>query len=1083
MASFYSYTARIAGLTVAFAVLIGSFNLSAQISGERKRELLQQAGEQLAGGRYQDAIRTLQPITSDPTALQETPRAPYMAGIAHYMLNDYEKAVELLANRDELRESDREIAAFHYGAAAYALQKHEEAIAALKTFNEMAADDIINLELRPYALLTLARAHIGKAESTMQDDPEAGRAEAANALPIIEKLLADPEVEALQGDAQVVKAIALTLSDDLTAAEALLTELRDQPDSNLSENEINKMLGFILSKRYRQLQAEFREEEATQVIERTRSIYQNLLEVDDLAIANEAAFELANLELASNNQDAAFDAFRAIRSKSDIVQSVEEQLASLRRDLQQAAGNATEVKRVNRELRRVQQKLQQIQGAPDLALSALIRIADTYLQMTRYDEARVVYRYVSQFLDEGRKAAIDGQIVVTLALQGKVEEAEQKFTEIRSANADSPIIQSIPFLMGNALLQQGEYEKAITQFNRNMEEFPESPVTDQIPAKMATAYRGLATQAKTKEEVQKFMDQAVATLQDFIKKAEANEIRVPRASIEEAQLQLAQTLVGQNKISEAETLLNQLSSDARTPEIKETAAFTLAGLYEQQKQVDQAIQAYQKFASDFPGADKADDAAFRAALLTEQSGNMDQARTAYENFISTYPESNLRVSAYGQIWKSYKSEKNWEQMEDAQESLITAFPTSVNAANALLDRLRTYNGLSEEQYKQQVPSVADRLAKMITSLRDQVTPAEFERLKKFANYAFVIQADTIRDELNTLGPSFASLESDAARQQFIDGNQKVVDLMQRALTEFPNNELLSFNFSRLNTAMVNLVQAGSGTVEQFADFFSSLAGTTRNEKLKAAALLGRADLYFNAGRVAESQPLYGLAFKEVDDPQAMNWRQYDRYGSQLVEQGEWAQLTSLADQLESAWGQDPKFGDLSNSTALFWRAKSAEAQGNTSRAEQLYSNLKANYPNSPKIMEINYGLAMGKIRDGKFDPGISDLQDITRSPRAPNDLKARSLIDIALTLEKMAKQGLTSEFAQRGGEPVDMLDIAANNLQRVEVYFPDLKNLVAEALFNAIEIKKKQGKSADADEIRLNLISNYPGTEWAAKVR
>lgn len=1056
-----------------------------QAASDSTRKILEDAGQDIANSRFQQALRKLEPLVTTAEKRKETPRAAYMAGIAHYMLNDYEKAVEYLAFREGLRNADEEVAIFHYGAAAYALQKYSDAIAALKPLVETKADDILNPEIRPYSILTLARSYIGEAERLAGESAAKAKESALAAIPYIEKLIAEDKEGELAQEANTLKAIALAMTDQLVEAEALLNSLKDSPDSQLSETEINNMLAFILSKRYRQLLAELKEDEAAEVIAKTKALYEKLLESDDLSVVNQAAFELANLELASNNREAAFRAFRAIRNKSEIIKSLEVNLAKLRTQLQSFRGDAKEKAKIQKQVRAAEQKLQKAQSQPDLALDALKRTADTYLQMAKYDEARTIYRHLTSFMEDERKSEVEGQIIVSLAMQGLVEQAESAFQSFKTSSPDSKVTQSVPFLIGVALLQQQKYQEAIDQFKRNMQEYPNSPVNDQIPSRMATAYRGLATQKGiSQEQINEYMNQAVKTLEDYIKNANEGKITVPKATIEDAELQLAQTLAGQNKDQEAMAILERLSSTASTPEIKETAFWTRAGLLEKMKKVEDAVQAYNDFARDFASSSRADDAAFKAAYLLDLNGKKDEARAAYNSFIENYRSSEMVELAYTQIWKTYKDEKNFEEMIKAQDRLVAALPKSGGAISALFDRAKTFSGSQDEALRSQAPDIINSLVEKIKGYKGEVSPEEYKKFERFANFGLVLYADVRRNDIKQLGADYGSIENDADKQKYVALHTEVVELMQRALNEFPHPDMLSFNFSRLVESMVSLAQIGKGNIDQFSDYFSKLAGASRSEELKAFALLGRADLYFNSGRITESRPLYKSAFKEVKNPSAISVSQYIRYGDQLIEEKSWDELETLAAQLQTAWGNNRRQGiaDLANSSALFYKAKIAEAK-NTGEAAALYKQVKDQYPNTSKAVEVDYGLAMSSIRSGNHDEGIGQLSEITRSPRATNELKARSLIDIALALVAVADAGKTSKHAMRGETKIPELDMAVNNLQRVEVYFPDLKNLVAEALYRAVEIRKKQGQDQEANQIRLNLITNYPTTEWAAKLR
>lgn len=1073
-----------------FTIILTSAFLPTPLHGQAikvaDRESLEDAGQDIFNGRYRQALRKLKPFVETEAARKENPRATYMAGISYYMLNDYEKAVENLAIREGLRSADKEVAAFHFGSAAYALQKYSDAAQALKPLVDMEPEDMLKPELRPFAILSLARCYIGEAELVAAESSAKAKERAQAAIPLIDQLMTEDTEGMLTQEANTLKAIALALSDQLVEAEEMLNALKDNPDSQLSDTEINDMLAFILSKRYRQLLAANQENEAAEVIARTKTLYQESLKSDDLSIVNQAAFELANLELASANQEAAFRAFRAIRSKSEIIRSLELNLAKLRTKAQSFRGSAREKADLQKQVRKAEQKLQKAQSQPDLALDALKRTADAYLQMAKYDEARTIYRHVVPFMDEEeQQSEVEGQIIVSLAMQGLVEQAESTFQNFKAAHPDSTVTQSVPFLIGVALLQQKEYQKAIDQFKRNMKEYPNSTINDQIPSRMATAYRGLATDPEnTPEQVTEYNNQAIQTLRDYIKNAQDGKINVPKATIEDAEIQLAQTLAGQNKDEEAMEILDRVSSTASTSEIKETASWTRARLLEEMKKVDEAVQAYNNFTKDFASSNRADEAAFKAAYLLELNNKKDEARSAYNTFVENYSSSDLVVTAYTQLWKSYKAEKNYEEMIKAQDRLVAAHPKSNAAISAIFDRAQTFSGSSDAALRAQAPEIINSLVEKIKGFKGDLSPEEYLKFQRFANYGLILLADIRKKEIAQLGADYSSIENEAGKQTYTDLHAEVIELMKRALQEFPHPDMYSYNFNRLIDSMVSLAQIGKGEVQQYSDFFSQLAGAARDEELNAYALMGRADLYFKAGRITESLPLYKLAFKNVKNPSAISVSQYVRYGDQLISEKNWDEVATIADQLLAAWGKNRRkaVSDLANSTALFYQAKVAEAK-KTGEAGKLYQQVKDQYPNTPKAMEVDYGLGMSDIRKGNYDEGIGKLSDITRSPRATNDLKARSLIDIALALKEIAEAGKTSKYAMRGETKIPELDMAVNNLKRVEVYFPDLKNLVSEALYRAVEIRKQQGNNQEADEIRLNLITNYPTTEWAAKLR
>ncbi|MEO0452981.1 MAG: tetratricopeptide repeat protein [Verrucomicrobiota bacterium] len=1050
-----------------------------QISPEKRVALEDKANNAVAEGDFQTALDTVNQLLTDNPNTPGASNFRYLGGISAYNLNDYDQAMTFLTGYNDFRGEKKEVGAFYFGATALAKQDYDKAIAALAPLSKTPLDDVFNLNIRPYVHFTLARAYLGKSEKLAKDNPVAATTIANNAIPVIDLIMKEDEEGQLTADATILKASALVAADLLTEAETMLNAVQSDPNSVFSDEEINSILGFILKKQYSQLLAEFKEDEAAVVIDRTRKLYSNLLKSSDLLIANQAAFELANLELATNSMESALKAFRAIRSKDDLIQNVEARLIKLKGELQKTKNNPTQLKRVQNQIRRVEQKLIETKAKPDLSIDALIRTADVYLQLGKYDEARTIYRHAIPFLSEERAASTQGQIIVTLALQGLVKKADVQYESFKKENPKNPIIKSIPFLIGVALIQQSKFDEALEQFQRNLKEFPDSPVTDQIPKMMATAYRGKASEAKDQAEADKLLSEAVKTLNQFIKDAEAKKLKVPKSSIEDSKLQLSQILAGQGKDQEALKILASLIESASTPEIRETAQFTQAGLFEKTGKIDEAVKAYQSFAQEFATSERADDSAFKAAQLLDSAKKYEEARAAYRSFIENFESSPFHVSAYAQIWKSFKRENKPEEMIKAQEELITAYPTSQQAFQALFDRGETYRKSPDTQ--EEAIQVFENIVDQVDGLQSDLGAAEKLALFRYANFGLIRIADMKRDEVKGM-IDYSELSADD-QSKYVSLNEEIIELMKKAINDFPHPDLNSFNFRKMVQSMINLIEVGKAEINDYSDYFSTLAGTTRDSKIKSAALLGRADLFYNSGQKDTSLPFYKSAFESATNPSDIPWNQYDQYGTLLIENKKWEDATQIAKQLIANWGSTPKIGASAMAASLFIEAKAAEGQGDRSRANKFFQELKQKYPNSSKGPEVDFGFAIAQIAEDQFDEGIDSLKSIVRSSRAANELKARALIEIGLALEQVHTKGKTTKHTNIKGKEIDALELATNNLQRVDITFLDQKELSAKALYHAARIYKTSGNTEKFTSIKQRLLSEYSNTEWAKKAR
>lgn len=1040
------------------------------LNAQNPDALLESGSAAYDAGNYQKAIEDLSKYLELEKDSIQVPVARYLIGQSHYTLGNYDKAIPFLKEdpNNEFREEIKESALFHYGASNYFSGKYSPAIKAFKAIaypeatknGEKKAEEEDENPIRSYALFYLGRTlmDFGSKLKEELEKPEDAEKAWADGIKALDTLVKDYPKSVLISDALMTKATIQIFMEDFAGAETHLKKLKESPDGAEMAEEADYLLGYVLTQQALALLADFKEEEAKAITEKAREIYRRLSESDNLIVANEAAFQLANLDFTDKNYEAAIKGYRALKSKDQLITSQQERLADYRRRM--AGASPGRVVQLQRAIKREEQKLNAVRSNPELSNEAWIKIGEAYMQMREYNKARVVFRHATQFAEPDQKKRLEVQIIISHAAQGNADRADALFAEFRKAYPNDELAQSVKFLLGTAFMQQERYDEALKAFNESLKEFPESPNSAQIPKLKAQI---LAKQGKKDEAIQSF--------RDFIKDAEAGKIKVAPAVIEDTRRLLATTLYGQEKHDEAIKILKDLSANATTPSIKESSSLQLATIYSQLGKNEEAISAFKSYANNFPESATAAKAVYQAGALEEKIGKVDEARTTFQSIIDRFGDSDMAIFAYDKIWRSYKG--NPEQMFAAQDALIAAFPDSDQALVALFERAKSYD-------KEQKDYVKATEAYMSVYEKAMNSPSSSNRKSQLASFSLISIADIKQKQATSLG-NYRELD-DAGKQQWAALIRESADLYLKTVKEFHGTRTAAVAMSKWSKVALNLIGNEINTVEEIMNQMSELAGQMPTEQSRLQVLIAQAGLRNERGDTQIALSLYDQAFSQVKDMKIVAWQDLSRYGDLLLEAEEWEKALKIFQQLGANASPNNKHALAS---AVYGQGAANQGLGNSAEAQKFFAELQEKYPWSPKILEARYGNALALFNEGKLQKSIDVLKEIISSSASNNESKAKSMILMARCLEGMAEAGQTTpETKQEDGTDMDPLDLACNYLEKVEVMFADaLPVLSSEALYRAVAIRKKQNQEEKARKILDWLLTEYGTTRWGQQAR
>jgi tetratricopeptide (TPR) repeat protein len=1051
-------------------------NVSAQETPTSSYGLAQAGFKAYQEGKYEDAARLLEQLVQKYPTAEETPNGKFLLGLSYYSLGKYAEGVKALENLKGLEAKSQPIADFHLGICLF---QTGDFMKVFPLLDKVAKSD--NKEMQPYALLYYARAKFEQA----RQQPAAARQAAADGIAKIDQLVKNFADSDVIPDALMTKANLLIATKDFTQATQALDELKAKPESKEFELDIDYMLGFAYTQQAKTLREEFKPEEAAAAIKLAREVYTRLAANDNLIIANQAAFELANLDFDAaqvappDGRAAAYqkaiDTYRSLKSKDDLIASQTQVVQSIRDDIGKSATDKKRVAALTRQLQREQQKLAGLQNGSDQAAAALIRIADCYQRMGRFDETRIVSRAALPIANEDQAAGLNTQIIISYALQGQSQKAEDAYAKFKQEHANDPNAAVVPYFIGIAFTQEKKYEEAIQKFDQILKDYPTSKVAAGVPQAKANAYLAWGR-----------VDEALKSYDDFIKNYSG---KVEPEAIDSAKLARGYALATAKKYADAIIAFQDVAANAKNPAVRAEAALCAGNYLNSTGRQEQAIETFKKFIADFPDNPNVPTSAYSIGFAYEGMKKYPEAVAAYQHAIEKYPDDPTnRLKCHERVWRCHLAQNDYDSMVKAQDEQVAAFPGSERNMAAYFERgkyLEDKNKTPEE-----IAAAYMKVTEAFDALPDILKTGENgQKSAQFPSAALLKLAGLYQREAAKLG-NFDALAEDklAEWKNLINSAYKYTDI---ALQKY-NQYNLPLELQNMNKIQLLRIKAKLTTVEDATTYLSKLAGELSGNKADAAQIMiARAAFVYELDNKTQALNFYKDAFASVSSPTDIGWQDYDRYGSILLDNKNWQDAKQLFGTLMMTYQNDPPNPnqkgtyDRARACATYGLGAVEAGLGNVDQAEEYFKTLKEKYPWSEKLLNADYQRAVAFAGKGQYDEAFKLWKIIMAfNIKDANEIKARSVIAFAQTLMVMGDKGVATEETKEKGKPeANIYDLAARYGLKAYFFYPD-ESAAPEGLCLAVSAySQKLNDKANAKKWFEVLSQKYPTSPWTAKAQ
>jgi len=601
---------------------------------------------------------------------------------------------------------------------------------------------------------------------------------------------------------------------------------------------------------------------------------------------------------------------------------------------------------------------------------------------------------------------------MSYAAQNVADKAVKKYNEFKEKYKADPIAENLPLVMGAMYLtpKLKNPDKAIQYFSEGIEMYPKG----KLLGAMVLARAGAQIELKKYDEASKALQETLASnppkslavdaefylgtidtetgkLPDAVKVFKGVREKYPGTpQAEQAHFQIGQILSEidpKNALPELQAFFTKFPKSPYTP----AALYALGKAQTAINQSGEALNTFKKLETEYPKSEPAPFSYFDRAKIFSGQQKFDDCLTVMREFIKAYPDSTALFDAYDFMAQILVSQGKGTDAIAAYDEFIAKRPKDQHGTpDALLKLSALWKGYTESQ-----------------------------------------------------GPYLAIGED--KRAEWNKGIQKSIAAAEQLVTNFPESQQVA---KALNTLMeVQRLQQqvkikSEADVEKyfddFAQKFADKPGTRAKILFTLAAFNYDKD---KAKAVAEMTAAYKPDLKFAPED-------LDLYGQALIESKKLDDAVKVYQKLDADYKitgdpkTSPREAQEAHAIVLAGLGKALQEKGDPASKEEggkLFAELEKDFPWSPKMLEVNYGLAVSQHEKGQDDDAIQRIQEVIKAQKAPAELRAKSMLLL----------GKIHEANRR-------FSLAIDNYIKISVFYGGVPKIAAEGLWLGAQLLERQ---------------------------
>lgn len=773
----------------------------------------------------------------------------------------------------------------------------------------------------------------------------------------------------------------------------------------------------------------------------------------DLAIINEAQGYIGQIRLTQSQHidsadekdpekrkarqaeflNPALDAFRAVRSIEEVVAAQEfkikqytDALLRLVPGTPDYMGNKTWLEGL---VGVETEKRDRLKTGSDQYLSARVAIARILLFLQKYDECRVLIRYLmgqkELFAKEkDQEAAVNALLTHTYIGQANLPKALETFESFRAGFKGHERGEDLPLFLANLAVEKREAAKAEEIIKQAMEDYG----ADWSFAKQAVRVQiGVAFENKDFDKALSLCDQVLSA--SPTPDVEVETLSIKGGVLERMAVEKSSPALQDQAFATYDLIRQKFATHAKAEEAWFKQCEILAGKGDRKK----AVEELTKFYDGFSGASAAKSeytknnvvtALYLLGKMQDAAQDLDKAVGTYKKLIDLYPQNEVAQDAFFRIQDIEKDKrKNAAGRKKIMEEYIAKYPEHknvyyafINIADVLLSGALNAKPGPDGKPGTAQTTMADREA----GVKKLVEFVDYELEKKLTppkgEGALIMAADAWYRPL-TQAPLNNSYDL-LTKEQQLDAQKcfnGVLAIVQKHLQSYPAGERVPEILDKAVNVQEKMLKDRQIDLQKGAAYFDDLnAKYGKDKQTKSKILMALAtfvgDKDARRGQQARAEA-YALMPEPAtkEDPETKEMRaiptftpgDWDRILTDLFEAKKYDEMTKVIARVRKEFpeGDGNWLTPQGQALGLFWEGKILAEQGKTADAAPKFEELRKRFPKTPKIMEADYGVIVGQNDSGALKTeaekraAVKRLLEITAVTTGKKfDLQANALL-------------------------------------------------------------------------------------------
>jgi TolA-binding protein/predicted negative regulator of RcsB-dependent stress response len=425
-----------------------------------------------------------------------------------------------------------------------------------------------------------------------------------------------------------------------------------------------------------------------------RQVFDELVKDQNNPRAAEVLFSAADAMFAAGQFEAASSYYKRIVPRAGLLAEIDAQLAQMKAYLANPSYR-DRFAAINSQIQHLLQRRKKWESSEDLRPRCLIRIANCYQEMKKWDEACVIFSHFLRVYQKGSLPASQQDLIAqaefgygqTLTSRGQANAGLAQFERFKKMFPDHPLARGATLSIANSALAEGRYSDALALFRnvRSSTKVPEEGAKARF--QMGECHIGL-----------KQWTAALQEFQTFVAEYPSSEM-IPGALFElgRIEIELAGQALQQNdrnayfahltaSANHYDIIVKQYTREA--PSLLADVYFQLGYLNSWLSEQDHnrgklAATAFRAFLADAGKDPRATEAKYQLARSLANLGEWDASGKAYREVIDQSPDSEWGQLAAWEIASSFAAMSQADKMLDAIRHYAKTYPMGDHIGDAL----------------------------------------------------------------------------------------------------------------------------------------------------------------------------------------------------------------------------------------------------------------------------------------------------------------------------------------------------------------------------------------------------------------